>query len=202
MAAPPPHRTVFRSSRSAQAALGVFVLCVLAVVAVRTYSPRLNARPTDDATPAPKPLDLNAADRAELEQLPGVGPTLADAILSHRTAVGRFAAVDELGEVNGVGDKTLAKLRPHLTVTGSAVEKLERKPTPVIAAGKVQPGDTPVNLNTAGEAELLRLPGVGPVKARAILAARPFKTVDDLDRASGFGKKTVDALRPFVTVGE
>lgn len=216
MAAPPPARAVFRSSRSAQAALGAFLLCVLSVVAYRTYAPRLTARPTDDATsPAPaavasaKPVDLNTADRAELLQLPGVGPNLADAILAHRRDVGKFESVDDLGEVKGVGDKTLTKLRPLLTVTdppAGGVEKLERKkadPPPAMGkSGKIQPGEPAINVNTASEAELQRLPKVGPVLAKAIAAARPFKSVDDLDRVKGIGGKTLDGLRPFVTVGE
>ncbi len=207
MSASPPARAVFASSRSAQAALVAFLVCVAGLVAYRTYFPRLNARPTDAPTSpvavAPKPIDLNTADRAELEQLPGVGPSLADAILSHRREAGAFRSVDELGAVHGVGDKTLAKLRPLLTVTEPGAEKLERKPTPPVvapSAGKIQPGESRVNVNTASEAELQRLPKVGPVTAKAIVAARPFKSVDDLDRVKGIGKKTLDSLRPFVTV--
>jgi competence protein ComEA len=201
---------VFASSRSAQAALVAFVLCVVGLVAYRTYFPRLSAaRPTDEVTsatpPAVKPIDLNTADRGELEQLPGVGPAAVDAILSHRRDVGPFASVEDLNAVHGVGDKTLAKLRPLLTVSDPAVEKLERKkaePPVVTSPGKVQPGDPPVNVNTASEADLMRLPRVGPATAKAIIAARPFASVSDLDRAKGIGPKTVDALRPFVTVGE
>lgn len=206
MAAPPPARAPFRSSRSAQAVLCVFVLCVLGLVAYRTYAPRLSARPTDDpaAVASPKPVDLNTAGREELLQLPGVGPNLADAILTHRGTVGRFDSVDDLNDVNGVGDKTLAKLRTLLTVTEPTVEKLERKktvpPAVLTKAGKIQPGEPPIDVNTATEAELMRLPKVGPVLAKAIVAARPFKSVDDLDRVTGVGKKTLDGLRPFVTV--
>jgi len=209
---PPPARAVFASSRSAQAALVVFVLCVVGLVAYRTYFPRLNAaRPTDDPTSstptvAPKPIDLNTADRGELEQLPGVGPTMVDAILSHRRDVGQFHSVDDLNAVPGVGDKTLAKLRPLLTVSEPQPEKLERKkpdaPAVVASSGKIQPGEPPINVNTASEAELMRLPRVGATTARAIVASRPFKSVNDLDRVKGIGPKTLDSLRPFVAVGQ
>lgn len=61
-----------------------------------------------------------------------------------------------------------------------------------------------VNLNTASQAELDTLNGVGPVKAKAIIDYRtkngPFKSVDDLEKVSGFGKKTVDKLRADLTV--
>jgi len=61
-----------------------------------------------------------------------------------------------------------------------------------------------VNLNTATQAELDTLKGVGPVKAKAIMDYRvkngPFKSVDDLEKVPGFGKKTVDKLRADLTV--
>ncbi len=56
-----------------------------------------------------------------------------------------------------------------------------------------------VNLNTADEAALEELPGVGPAHAKAIIAARPFKSVDDLERVKGLGKARIDALRDLVT---
>lgn len=61
-----------------------------------------------------------------------------------------------------------------------------------------------VNLNTASESELDTLKGVGPVKAKAIMDYRAkngqFKSVDDLEKVPGFGKKTVDKLRNDLTV--
>ena len=62
----------------------------------------------------------------------------------------------------------------------------------------------PVNLNTATAVELEALKGVGPVKAKAIMDYRAkngaFKSVDDLEKVPGFGKKTVDSLRADLTV--
>ena len=62
------------------------------------------------------PVSLNTADLAALDTLPGVGPVLAQRILDWRTAHGRFASVDELGEVSGIGDKLLAQLSPLVTL--------------------------------------------------------------------------------------
>ncbi len=62
------------------------------------------------------PVDLNTADDAALEALPGVGPVLAQRILAWRTEHGRFTDVEELGEVSGIGEKTLAELRALVTV--------------------------------------------------------------------------------------
>ena len=61
-----------------------------------------------------------------------------------------------------------------------------------------------VDLNTATSAELDALKGVGAAKAKAIIDYRdkngPFKSVDDLAKVKGFGAKTVDKLRPELTV--
>lgn len=63
-----------------------------------------------------------------------------------------------------------------------------------------------VNLNTATVAELDALKGVGPGKAKAIVEYRekngPFKSVDDLTLVKGFGDKSIEKLRPDLTVGE
>lgn len=61
-------------------------------------------------------LDLNRADSTELELLPGVGPTLASRILAVRARAGRFAAVQDLLQVRGIGPRILAKLLPSVTV--------------------------------------------------------------------------------------
>ncbi len=64
------------------------------------------------------------------------------------------------------------------------------------------PRDTPsVDVNTCSYADLLRLPGIGPKKARAILeerGKRPFRGVHDLRRVKGIGPKTVQRLAPYV----
>lgn len=61
-------------------------------------------------------VDLNAADAAALEALPGVGPSTAQAIVAHREANGPFRSVDELIEVRGIGPAKLEQIRPMATV--------------------------------------------------------------------------------------
>lgn len=61
-------------------------------------------------------LNLNTATAAQLEDLPGVGPVLAKRIVDWRTQHGRFTAVDELGEVSGIGEKIFGELAPRVTV--------------------------------------------------------------------------------------
>lgn len=62
------------------------------------------------------PIDLNTASAAELEELPGVGPAIAQRIIEHRERNGPFAAVDGLLEVSGIGPATFEKLRDRATV--------------------------------------------------------------------------------------
>jgi competence protein ComEA len=59
-----------------------------------------------------QPVALNSATLEQLDALPGVGPVLAQRIIDWRTEHGRFSSVDELTEVSGIGERTLAELRP------------------------------------------------------------------------------------------
>ncbi len=61
-------------------------------------------------------VNINTADQVTLETLPGVGPVTAQAILAYRTENGPFTSVDELVEVSGIGEATLAEIAPHATL--------------------------------------------------------------------------------------
>ena len=67
-----------------------------------------------DATPAV--VNLNTADLAGLEALPGVGPATAQAIVDYRQSHGRFDAVDDLLDVKGIGPAKFAAIKAHVTV--------------------------------------------------------------------------------------
>jgi competence protein ComEA len=69
------------------------------------------------AAPAPgQPLDLNTASAEQLDQLDGIGPGMAAAILKYRDQHDGFGSVEELGEVPGIGEKRLASLREQVRV--------------------------------------------------------------------------------------
>lgn len=61
-------------------------------------------------------IDVNRADAAALEELPGIGPTLAAAIVQHREDHGPFDSIDALLDVPGIGDAKLGALRDLVTV--------------------------------------------------------------------------------------
>lgn len=78
-------------------------------------TPPLPASPA--STPASGPIDLNRATAADLEELPGIGKTIAERIVARRAEVGPYTAVEDLREVTGVGDKLYSQIAPLLTVT-------------------------------------------------------------------------------------
>jgi competence protein ComEA len=61
-------------------------------------------------------VNVNTATEPELEELPGIGPVLAAAIIAYRTEHGPFPSVDALDDVSGIGPATLENLRPLVTV--------------------------------------------------------------------------------------
>ncbi|WP_211357080.1 ComEA family DNA-binding protein [Nocardioides rubriscoriae] len=76
---------------------------------------RGSSAPAAPAAPAAL-VDLNLADQTQLEGLPEVGPVTAAAIVSWREEHGGFTAITELLEVDGIGEATLARLTPLVTV--------------------------------------------------------------------------------------
>jgi competence protein ComEA len=66
--------------------------------------------------PATSQVNVNAASASELEQLPGIGPALAARIVAHREAQGPFGSVQDLLEVSGIGQKTLARFETMIVV--------------------------------------------------------------------------------------
>src|SRR5262249_42297360 len=80
-----------------------------------------------------------------------------------------------------------------------ATEPYGQKPTTKQTETKAPPAGT-VNLNTASQADLEALPGIGPVTAKKIIAGRPYTSVADLSKA-GVPKSTIDKISSRVTVG-
>ncbi len=66
--------------------------------------------------PPAHPIDINLASAKELEELPGVGPTTAKAIIQFRTKTGRFHRVEDLLAIRGISETKLEKMRPYITV--------------------------------------------------------------------------------------
>jgi competence protein ComEA len=65
---------------------------------------------------APAPLNLNAATSADLEKLPGVGAAMAARILEYRQKSGGFKKIEELMNIQGIGERNFLRLKPLVTI--------------------------------------------------------------------------------------
>ena len=61
-------------------------------------------------------ININFADAATLEQIPGVGPSTAQKIIEYRENIGSFRTIEDIKNVSGIGDKTFEKLKNYITV--------------------------------------------------------------------------------------
>jgi competence protein ComEA len=79
-------------------------------------------------TPAQKPaaaaaVNLNTASAAQLESLPGIGPSMAQRIVEYRQQSGGFKKIEELMNVRGIGEATFLKLKELIVVTPARTER-------------------------------------------------------------------------------
>ena len=182
-------------------------------IAIRPPTPKAEATRTTAAAPTTGAIDLNTADLAALETLPGIGPATARAIIAGRP----YQSVADLGRVKGLGPAKIGTLRdlvkvgaapasaPAVASPGPAAapepKVSPRTPAPKAAttAPKLAPGQK-VDTNTASRQELDALPGIGPVKAQAIIDARPFKTIDEIKRVKGIKDGEFGKIKDVITV--
>lgn len=61
-------------------------------------------------------ININKASKDDLMKLSGVGESKAQAIIDYRDSIGTFKSIDELSDVDGIGEKTVDKLRDRLTI--------------------------------------------------------------------------------------
>jgi len=74
------------------------------------------------------PINLNTATVAQLESLPGIGARIAERIVEYRQKNGSFKKVEELMNVQGVGEKSFLKLKPLITVTPQKTDRAGQNP--------------------------------------------------------------------------
>jgi competence protein ComEA len=168
------------------------------------------AAPKNDA--AAKPVDLNNATQKELESLKGIGPARAKKIIANRP----YKSVDELSKA-GLSKKQIDELKTNVVVgavpaampaakvqpapAAKSPEKaaIPSKETKSTSKSKLAPGQK-VNLNTASQAELELLPEIGPAKAQAIIAGRPYSRPEDVMKVKGIKQKTYDRIKDSIVV--
>ena len=157
------------------------------------------------AAAAATAVDLNSATAEELQKLPGIGEAYSKKIIDGRP----YKSLDDLAKA-GIPAATIEKIKPLVEVkpvaaattkTGVMAKRAAPNRTIPKGVGSAPAPAKVVNLNSADQAELESLPGIGPALAKAIIAARPFKAVDELDRVKGLGPAKIAALKDQVTVG-
>ncbi len=153
-------------------------------------------------------LDPNRASEIQLDRLPGVGPSLAQAIIEFREKEGPFSQASDLLAVRGVGPASLDRFTPLLDFSRGVPRRASsRRRSP--RTGRVSPASlrppAKLALNSASAEQLESVPGIGPVMARRILEIRNergrFATLDDLLDVPGIGAKTLLRLRGHLRVG-
>lgn len=75
-----------------------------------------NSTASESVKEKPELLNINTASVEELQTLPSIGPQTARKIIQYREAQGDFTSVDALTEVKGIGEKTLEKVKPYISV--------------------------------------------------------------------------------------
>ena len=89
----------------------------LCLAAARSAAPAAKSA-VEEADSKPEPINVNTADVDTLTELPGVGHAIAQRIVEYRKEHGPFKSVDELLNVRGIGDRSLARMRDRVTVGG------------------------------------------------------------------------------------
>ncbi len=166
-------------------------------------------------------VDLNTATADELQQLPGIGPARAEAIIKARP----FKAVADLKKLDEIPARVYDEIAPRLTASAAPAAKAEpaprtstRKaamPRAKAAAKEAAKEDDPahqdrkksalaagrkINLNTADADELQLLPGIGPVRAAAIVKGRPFETIEDVMKVDGIKEGIFGQIKDHISV--
>jgi competence protein ComEA len=171
----------------------------------KTTSSKTTKPKADDAKESTTgKVNLNTADAAALEALPGIGAATAKAIIAARP----IKSIDELDKIRGLGKNRIEALRNLVTTADEpAPTAAKTAPAPTSAKTTVSPKATPktpagqkVDINTAAKEDLDTLPGIGPVKAQAIIEARPFKTIEDIMKVKGIKEGEFSKIRDLITV--
>ena len=93
--------------------------------------------------PPAHPININTAGAADLQQVPGIGPSTAQKILDTRKSYGSFKSVDDLLSIKGIGPKKLEKMRKYLTVSKPPLKKQSNTPQTATAPAKPPPVKSP-----------------------------------------------------------
>ena len=101
----------------------VLGLVAIAVAVPAAQKPSTSRARSTATVPASAPVNLNTATQAQLESLPGIGPSAAQRILEYRQKNGSFKKIEDLMNVKGIGEKSFLKLKPLVSIPPPKTEK-------------------------------------------------------------------------------
>ncbi|HEC21611.1 MAG TPA: hypothetical protein ENI95_01700 [Chloroflexi bacterium] len=182
------HRTLVLS------AIGLLIVAGIAAFLIRWQpaEPIVIEPPPPTSTPGPIQVYVSGAvAHPDVYTLPS-GAIVRDAVAA-------------AGGANADADLDVLNLaRPLSDGDHVYVPRVGEAPTPAPAGEPGAVASGPININTASEAELETLPGIGPVLAQRIVEYReangPFATIEDIQKVAGIGPATFEDIRDLITV--
>ncbi len=102
--------------RLAIAIASISLFFAVGIYFTKAYKYRQYCIEVKDPSPKSYHLNINLAKVTEFDNLPGIGPKLAQSIVDYRNQQGRFKAIDEISKVKGIGDKKFAEIEKYLTM--------------------------------------------------------------------------------------
>lgn len=144
--------------------------------------PAMNRDLPTSAAMAPGSVNINEADSAMLDQVPGIGPTLSKRILRYRKMLGYYVSVDQLENVYGLSEANFERMKAYLTV--GEVESYPRR-----------------NLNEAFSRSLALYPFMDQALAESLVAYRRelgrFDTWEEVSQMPGLTEEALEGLRMY-----
>jgi competence protein ComEA len=154
---------------------------------------------------------------SDLENVRGIGPEkmkdLRDKVrVSQIDTTKKPATAKEPKPASTTSTPAASSSKPAATTSTTTTPSVQKKPATTAtdrsttSSSSTQPRDekgrfvSRININTATQAELESLPEIGPVKAQAIIEARPFSSVEDVMRVKGIKEGTFEVIKDRITV--
>lgn len=126
-------------------------------------------------------IDLNQADSAKLDQLPGIGPVFASRIIKYRTILGGYYSLDQLYEVFGMKSETIDKIKKYILIDTLKIQKID--------------------LNTASFRQINAHPYISYDQTKVICKFRyknKILSISQLESLQIFTSSDIQKLRPYL----